>query len=76
MWPDTWSGQQKIHFYSLTGCTRTWTLPREWARIRQGRLFRLSAAGRDSGVVVSIADRRAHIALEAGVPAVLEPADL
>ena len=35
MWPDTWSGQKKIHFFSWDGTQRTWKLPQDWASVKE-----------------------------------------
>ena len=71
MWPDTWSGQKKIHFFSKDGCTRTWTLPEDWATATEATLYALSAKGRGTPLPVKVMGRSVTITLEAGIPYVL-----
>jgi len=71
MWPDTWSGQRKIYFYSKDGCARTWTLPEEWADITKATLYSLTAGGRTDPQPVTVIGRRATVRLAAGIPYVL-----
>jgi hypothetical protein len=73
MWPDTWSGTKKIHFYSREGGERTWTLPASWADIKQAQLFPLTEKGRREPQTVAITHRQVHVALHPGQPAVLIP---
>ena len=71
MWPDTWSGQRKIYFYSKDGCERDWTLPEEWADITKATLYSLTAGGRTDPQPVTVIGRRATVRLAAGIPYVL-----
>jgi len=36
MWPDTWSGEKKIYFYSWYGTASKWKLPENWADVNIG----------------------------------------
>jgi hypothetical protein len=49
MWPDTWSGQEKIHFFSWDGTSRAWTLPAAWAARQAVKLYPLTPDGRGQG---------------------------
>ncbi len=44
MWPDTWSGQKKIYFFSWNGTHRTWKLPAGW---RDHEMLAIHALGPD-----------------------------
>jgi hypothetical protein len=55
MWPDTWSGQKKIYFFSWDGTDRPWKLPADWAAQQTAKLYPLTPDGRGAAVPVSIA---------------------
>jgi len=71
MWPDSWSGQRKVHFYSKAGCERSWTLPEEWAGVTQATLYPLTEDGRGTPQSVTLTDRRLTLRQDAGTPYVL-----
>ena len=73
MWPDTWSGKKKIHFFSWDGTNREWLLPEDWAGVKSATLYPLGPDGRSKGVKVAIKDRKASPALLPQVPYVLVP---
>ena len=73
MWPDTWSGKRKIHFFSWNGCREAWTLPEDWAGVTSARLYPLTPDGRGAPVVLAVKDRRVTPNLLPQVPSVLEP---
>ena len=73
MWPDTWSGKKKIHFFSWDGTNREWLLPEDWAGVKSATLYPLGPDGRGKGVKVAIKDRKASPALLPQVPYVLVP---
>jgi hypothetical protein len=74
MWPDTWSGQQKIYFFSWDGTSRQWKLPPDWASIRTATLYPLGAEGRGKPVPVTIGEgARLAAKLLPQVAYVLEP---
>ena len=71
MWPDTWSGQKKIYFYSYEGTSRTWKLPENWADVESALLYPLTPDGRGKPVRLTTADRVAAPSLLPQVPHVL-----
>jgi len=73
MWPDTWSGQKKIYFYSYEGTSRTWKLPENWADVESALLYPLTPDGRGKPVRLTTADRVAAPSLLPQVPHVLVP---
>ncbi len=73
MWPDTWSGQKKIYFYSWDGTGRTWKLPEDWASVKQATLYPLTPDGRGKGVMFLIADRLLTPKLLPQIPYILVP---
>jgi hypothetical protein len=73
MWPDSWSGQKKIYFFSWDGTARSWKLPLEWASIRQATLFPLTPDGRGAGIHVAITDQSVSPMLLPQIPYVLVP---
>jgi hypothetical protein len=75
MWPDTWSGQKKVYFYSWDGTSRPWKLPPDWSSVRTALLYPLTPAGRGSPVQLDIAERRVAASLLPQVPYVLIPAE-
>lgn len=75
MWPDTWSGQRKIYFYSWDGTNRTWKLPQDWAADSKATLYPLTPNGRGKGQALTIADRTVTPKLLPQVPYVLVPND-
>ena len=75
MWPDSWSGRRKIHFFSWHGCRDAWTLPEDWAGVTSARLYPLTPDGRGAPVALAVANRRIAPELLPQVPYVLEPAN-
>ena len=73
MWPDTWSGQKKIYFYSWDGSSRAWKLPADWGAVPRATLHPLTPDGRGKGVPVAIADRTIKPELLPQVPYILVP---
>jgi hypothetical protein len=73
MWPDTWSGQKKIYFFSWNGTERVWKLPQDWAGVKQATLYPLTPDGRGRGIPLAIADRAAAPNLLPQLPYVLVP---
>jgi hypothetical protein len=73
MWPDTWSGQEKIYFFSWDGTRRTWKLPQDWAAVKTATLYPLTPAGRGQGMTIPINERSAKPKLLPQVPYVLVP---
>jgi len=74
MWPDTWSGQKKIYFFSWNGTKRTWKLPQDWFKVKKAMLYPLTPDGRGKGVPLAIADCSVAARLLPQVPYVLVPA--
>ncbi len=54
MWPDSWSGQKKIYFYSREGCSRSWQLPEEWRGLKRVVLYSLTGSGRGKGLELKV----------------------
>jgi hypothetical protein len=54
MWPDTWSGEKKIYFFSWDGTSRTWKLPVEWRDKKQVKVYPLTPDGRGKEVVLQV----------------------
>jgi hypothetical protein len=73
MWPDTWSGQKKIYFFSWDGTNRTWKLPQDWASVEKATLYPLTPDGRGAGIPLGVADRSLSPKLLPQVPYVLVP---
>lgn len=73
MWPDTWSDQKKIYFFSWDGCARAWTLPAEWTTIGSAVLYPLAPEGRGAGKPLAITHRTVAPTLLPQVPYVLVP---
>jgi hypothetical protein len=73
MWPDTWSGDKKIYFYSWYGTSREWRLPEDWANVEAAMLYPLTPDGRGTGMPIAIADRTIKPELLPQVPYVLVP---
>ena len=73
MWPDTWSGKRKIHFFSWNGCTDAWTLPEDWADVSSAKLYPLTPDGRGKPVALKVKNRKVTPKLLPQVPYVLEP---
>ena len=73
MWPDSWSGQQKIYFFSWDGTSRTWKLPAAWQASKTVTLHPLTPAGRAPGVVLPVVDRSISPTLLPQVPYILLP---
>ena len=74
MWPDTWSGQQKIYFFSWDGVTRAWALPQEWKQVTRAMCYPLTPNGRGTGIQCTIKDRNITLKLLPQVPYILVPA--
>ena len=75
MWPDTWSGQKRILFFSLSGCEREWTLPVGWADVAEAATYPLTPAGRGDAVVLPIRNRAVKMHLLPETPYVLVPCE-
>jgi hypothetical protein len=75
MWPDTWSGQEKIYFFSWDGTERQWKLPTEWRSRKTVTLHPLTPNGRGEGVAVAVRDGGIRPKLLAQVPYVVVPAE-
>ena len=73
MWPDTWSGEQKIYFFSWDGTQRSWKLPAVWHDITRATLYPLTPDGRGRGVPTAIKDRTISPSLLPQVPYILVP---
>jgi hypothetical protein len=73
MWPDTWSGQQKIYFFSWDGCDRAWKLPADWGAVSRAVLYPLTPDGRGTGVPLAITERTIAPKLRPQVPYILVP---
>jgi len=73
MWPDTWSGQKKIYFFSWDGTNRAWKLPSDWGAVPRATLYPLTPDGRGKGVPLAIKDRTIAPALLPQVPYILVP---
>ena len=73
MWPDTWSGQKKIYFFSWDGTDRRWRLPADWTDASRATLYPLTPEGRGKGVPVAIKDRTLSPSLLPQVPYILVP---
>ena len=73
MWPDTWSGEKKIYFYSRDGSERTWMLPADWRGLPSVRLVSLTTKGRGAEQVVPVCDGQVAVKLLPKVPCVLLP---
>lgn len=56
MWPDTWSGQKKIYFYSRSGTQRAWKLPCSWRDLKTVTLYPLTPEGRGQGITLAVKD--------------------
>jgi len=74
MWPDTWSGQKKIYFYSWYGTSRTWKLPEDWSDVSRALLYSLTPDGRGTPIQLTITGRRTAADLLPQVPYVMVPA--
>ena len=73
MWPDTWSGQSKVYFFSWDGVSRAWKLPTDWASVTHATLYPLTPEGRGPGIQITVDDRLATLRLLPQVPYVLIP---
>ena len=71
MWPDTWSGQKKIYFFSWDGTSRTWKLPLDWASVKKATLYPLTPDGRGKGVALPPNERSVSPKLLPQVPYIL-----
>ncbi|HZZ71454.1 MAG TPA: hypothetical protein VFE24_04325 [Pirellulales bacterium] len=68
MWPDTWSGQKKIYFFSWDGSHREWKLPLSWQTASQVVLHPLTPAGRGPGVELAVRQGMIQPRLKAQIP--------
>ncbi len=73
MWPDTWSGKTKIHFFSWNGTERAWKLPAEWATRSSATLYPLTCRGRGEPVRLKVSGGTVAPRLRPQVPYVLLP---
>ena len=73
MWPDTWSGQQKIYLFSWDGSQRKWKLPAKWNEARTALLYPLTPTGRGKPILLNINERQVAPDLLPQVPYVLVP---
>lgn len=73
MWPDTWSGQTKIYFFSWQGAERAWKLPNEWQKMKTVTLHALTPDGRAPGVRLNVADGSIRPRLLPQVPYIAVP---
>lgn len=73
MWPDTWSGQKKIYFFSWDGTQRSWKLPAEWSSMTKAVLHTLTPKGRGPDVPMAIKDGAVAPSLLPQVPYILIP---
>ena len=73
MWPDTWSGQQKVYFFSWDGTRRNWKLPPDWGTVKTATLCPLTPDGRGKGVALPVDNRAVAPQLLPQVPYVLVP---
>lgn len=75
MWPDTWSGENRIMFYSSDGSERDWTLPENWAAVSEAQLIRLTVDGRDmtGAQRVALKNRKCKLRLEPNCAYVMVP---
>jgi hypothetical protein len=73
MWPDTWSGQKKIYFFSSGGTERTWKLPKDWQERKTVTLHPLGPAGRGDGIALKVVDSSISPNLLPQVPYVAVP---
>jgi len=73
MWPDTWSGQKKIYFFSWGGTQRSWKLPAEWSSMTKAVLHPLTPKGRGPDVPLAIKDGAVAPSLLPQVPYILIP---
>ncbi len=74
MWPDTWSGQEKIHLFSWNGTKRTWTLPAAWAQKSTVQVIPLTPDGRGTAEKVTVSKGTISPVLKAQIPYVVVPA--
>jgi hypothetical protein len=74
MWPDTWSGQEKIYFYSFGGTSRRWALPEAWIGKKDLSIYPLTPTGRGAALPLAIEDGSISPRLLPQVPYVLAPA--
>ncbi|MEX1223845.1 MAG: glycoside hydrolase family 101 beta sandwich domain-containing protein [Pirellulales bacterium] len=73
MWPDSWSGQQKIYFFSWDGTERAWKLPEAWSELKQVMLYPLTPHGRDTGIKLEVQDGHVAPKLLPQVPYIIVP---
>lgn len=73
MWPDTWSGQKKIHFFSWDGTSREWKLPMEWRTLKSVNLHPLTPDGRGKAVSIPVKDGRVAPKLLPQIPYIAIP---
>ncbi|HEX3133724.1 MAG TPA: glycoside hydrolase family 101 beta sandwich domain-containing protein, partial [Planctomycetota bacterium] len=73
MWPDTWSGQEKIYLFSWDGTQRTWKLPAGWAEKKTVQVFPLTPDGRGTAEMVTVTKGTIAPTLKAQIPYVIVP---
>lgn len=73
MWPDTWSGQKKIYFFSFDGSHRSWKLPVDWRDAKTVTLHPLGPTGRGPGIPLEVVDGSISPQLLPQVPYVAVP---
>jgi hypothetical protein len=73
MWPDTWSGRTKIHFFSWNGTERAWKLPVEWSSRSTVTLHPLTSRGRGEPVRLKVTGGSIAPKLRPQVPYILLP---
>lgn len=73
MWPDTWSGQEKIHLFSWNGTKRTWTLPAAWAGKTTVQVVPLTPDGRGTPEKMAVSKGTIAPVLKGQIPYVVVP---
>ncbi|MGV3607327.1 MAG: glycoside hydrolase family 101 beta sandwich domain-containing protein [Planctomycetaceae bacterium] len=73
MWPDSWSGQKKIYFFSWEGAQKSWKLPKDWISSGQVTLYPLTPEGRGPGQTLAVKDQAISPNLLPQLPYVLVP---
>jgi len=74
LWPDTWSGRQRLFAFSVEGGEREWKLPEGWETFTGIMFYPLTSTGRGEGVVVPVRNGNVTLRLEPSLPCVMEPA--
>jgi len=73
LWPDTWSGQDKLYAFSWDGTKRTWTLPAAWAARVAVQLIPLTPDGRGKPEPLVVTKGTISPTLKAQIPYVIVP---